>query len=93
MAQGLTHDEGVVGRRHHRLVLCGIRQHWPLVLRMVLLDVLLVRLLRQRNILLVERLRAVGQHLRLYVRPVLVVVRSLLLIPTCRVLLRAHLLL
>ena len=80
VAHGLTDNERVVRGRHHRLVLRGVRQHWPLVLRVVLLDVLLVRLLRQRYVVLVECLRTIAQHLRLNVRSILVVVGSLLLL-------------
>lgn len=93
VAQRLADDEGVVGRGHDRLVLRVARQNWSLILRMVLLDVFLVGLLRQSHILLFECLLSLHLHLCLNIRPVFVVIRSLMRVLTSTCLLCAHLLL
>jgi len=78
VAQGLADDEGIVGGRHDGLIGSRVREHRPLVLRVVLLDVLLIGLLRQRNVLLVELLARL--KLLLHVGPILVVIRRHLLV-------------
>lgn len=98
MTQGLAHDERVVGRGHHSLVLGRIRENWALILRVVLFDVLLVWLLRQCDVLLFEWLPAIRCKLCLNVSSVLVVVGSLLLLVLmvfvgAGILVHAHLLL
>lgn len=78
MAQSLADDERIVGRRHDGLIRSRVREHRALVLRVVLLDVLLVRLLGQCNVLLIELLARF--KLLLHICSILIVILYLLVL-------------